>query len=172
MTSLRFALPALALLAAVSCRPAPETNAVAEDDSAARAAAEAPAADINESLALDQLAGAQNHMAAPVGYGGIPPADRALRFVGRWASAEPLCRGETWRFSPDSLETPGEQACTFNDIAPVEGGYDITAQCTAEGRTRAETIRLRFAESARAMLVEGEGFAGTGLIYCGPVEGD
>lgn len=171
MTSSR-ALFLISLVALSACRQAPESNAVAEDDSEARIAAEAPAADINESLALDQLAGAENHMAAPEGYGGIPPADRALRFVGRWASAEPLCRSETWRFSPDGLETPGEQTCTFSDIAPVEGGYDVAAQCTVEGRTRDETIRLRFAESARAMLVEGEGFAGTGLIYCGPDEGN
>lgn len=169
MTSLR-ALLLVALLAPAACRQAPDTNAVAEDESAAREAAAAPAADINDSLALDQLAGAENHMAAPEGYGALPPEDRALRFVGRWAAEEPLCRSQAWRFTPDGLETPGHSVCRFTDIAPVEGGYDIAARCAAEAPERDDVIRLRFDETTHAMTFAAESVAGTDLVYCGPNE--
>lgn len=168
MTPNRLAVLTLAALAA-ACRPAPDTGAV-ENRADAGDVANAPEADINESLGLDLLAGSENHMAAPQGYGGIPPDDRALRFVGRWAAEEPLCRTQAWRFTADGLETPGASVCRFGDITPVEGGYDIAARCSAEAPERADTIRLRFAESAHAMLFESDVIADTGLVYCGPDE--
>lgn len=168
MTPSRTAILLLAALAA-ACRPAPETGVV-ENRAESGEIANAPAADINESLALDLLAGSDNHMAAPIGYGGLPPDDRALRFVGRWAAEEPSCRGQAWRFTADGLETPAGSVCRFGDITPVDGGYDIAARCTAEAPEQADTIRLRFAESAHAMLFESNVIADTGLVYCGPNE--
>lgn len=168
MTPPRIAIVLLAALAA-ACRPASDTGAV-ENRATAENVANLPEADINESLGLDLLAGSENHMAAPPGYGAIPPDDRALRFVGRWAAEEPLCRTQAWRFTADGLETPGASVCSFGDITPVDGGYDIAARCTAEAPERADTLRLRFAESAHAMLFDSEVIADTGLVYCGPNE--
>lgn len=167
MTPPRLALFAAAALAAASCRQAPETAPLNEQP-AANAAALAPAASIDESLALDQLAGARNHMAAPEGYGALPPDDRALRFVGRWAAEVGACQSAAWRFDADRLETPAGSVCTFGDVTPVDGGFDIAARCTAEGPERDDNIRLRFAESAGAMLFEAESVAESGLVYCGP----
>lgn len=169
MTSAKLAILGLAALAAASCRPAPETAAVENAAAADPVAADAPVADINESLALDLLAGVENHMAPPEGYGGLPPDDRALRFVGLWATEVGQCRAAPWTFTPDGLTAPGGTACRFEEIAPVEGGFDIAGRCTAEGEPREDALRLRFAESARALLVESRTLAETGLVYCGPV---
>lgn len=168
MTSSRSAALGFALLTLLSCRPAPETGAL-NGQAGAEDTAGAPEADINESLALDLLAGAENHMAAPLGYGALPPDDRVLRFVGRWASEVGQCRAQPWTFTPDGLTAPTGTACRFDDIAPVEGGFDISGQCTAEGEPRGDRLRVRFAESAHAMLVESRTLEETGLVYCGPV---
>lgn len=167
MTPSRFAILAAATLAFAGCRQAPETAPLNEQP-AANEAADAPAASIDESLALDQLAGARNHMAPPEGYGALPPDDRALRFVGRWAAATRLCESAAWRFIADGLETPAGSVCTFRDVTPVDGGFDIAARCTAEGPERDDTIRLRFDDEAGAMLFEAESVAGDALVYCGP----
>lgn len=158
----------VAALGVAGCRPAPETAAVG-NSAGETVADDAPVADVNASLALDQLAGAENHMAAPEGYGGLPPDDRALRFVGRWAAAVSMCEGQAWVFTHERLVTPAGSVCEFGDITPVDGGYDIAARCTAEGPAEDDTIRLRFAESARAMLFESRSVAGGGLVYCGPL---
>lgn len=158
----------LTALTLAGCRQAPETAAI-ENGSVNIVIDDAPEADVNASLALDLLAGAENHMAAPEGFGGLPPDDRALRFVGRWAAQVGLCPTQAWVFTPERLTTPAGSVCTFGDITPVEGGYDIAARCTAEGPARGDRIQLRFAESARAMLFDAESVAGSGLVYCGPL---
>ncbi len=167
MTSPRFALLAATMLAFASCRQAPET-APLNEQADINAAGDAPAANIDESLALDQLAGARNHMAPPEGYGALPPDDRALRFVGRWATEVRGCESAAWRFTADRMETPAGSACTFRDVTPVDGGYDIAARCTAEAPERDDNIRLRFDEEAGAMRFESESVADAGLVYCGP----
>jgi hypothetical protein len=168
MTPSQIAALGLALLAAASCRPAPETAAL-DNEGVSGAETGLPEADINESLALDLLAGADNHMAAPEGYGGLPPDNRVLRFVGRWATDVGQCRGQPWTFTPDGLTAPTGTACRFEDIASVEDGFDIAARCTADGEPRADELHLRFAESAHTMLVESRTLEETGLVYCGPV---
>ncbi len=167
MTATRLAVFAAALLAVAGCRQAPETAPLDERPDANEAAG-APAASIDDSLALDQLAGTRNHMAPPQGYGALPPDDRALRFVGRWAADVAQCESAAWRFTAERLETSAGSVCTFRDVTPVEGGFDIDARCTAEGPERDDMIRLRFAESAGAMLFESQSVAGDGLVYCGP----
>ncbi len=167
MTGSRFVIFTAATLALAACRQAPETAPLNEQP-AADAAADAPAASIDDSLALDQLAGARNHMAAPEGYGALPPDDRALRFVGRWAAEVNACDSAAWRFGADRLETPAGSVCTFGDVTPVDGGFDIAARCTAEGPEQDDTIRLRFDEEARRMRFESESVAGDALVYCRP----
>lgn len=99
--------------------------------------------------------------------GALPPADRPQRFVGRWAASEDYCEGKAWRFTATSLSTPAGSECRFTKVDKVPGGYDIAARCTAEGPETADRIKLRFAESARAMLFESKTIAGAGLVWCG-----
>jgi hypothetical protein len=167
--------PRLALIAAAlachGCGRAPGEGSQAARNAAAGAMAPAatpagPQADINASLALDPFANMADP-ASTTGTGALPPADAPLRFVGRWAAERAQCENAAWRFTADRLTTPAGSACTFDHVEKVPGGYDIAARCTAEGPERADTIRLRFAESARAMLFESDTIADAGLVYCG-----
>jgi hypothetical protein len=99
--------------------------------------------------------------------GTLPPADRPLRFVGRWAVEERLCPTTAWRFTESALNTPAGSVCRFTAVRDVPGGYDISARCTAEAPERDDVLKVRFAESARAMLFESESIADAGLVYCG-----
>jgi hypothetical protein len=98
---------------------------------------------------------------------GLPPAGTGLRFVGLWASKAENCGNLAWRFTAKRLETPAGSVCTFKDVDAVPGGYDIAASCTAEAPPRDDTLEIRFAESAKAMLFESESIADAGLVYCG-----
>lgn len=114
---------------------------------------------------------ANNAVAAPAqpAPGVLPPADANLRFVGIWAAEPALCDEGAWRFSERGLETAGEVSCQFERLNPVPGGYDIATMCTAEGEETRDTLRLRFAESAKAMMVETDKMLQpTGLTWCGP----
>jgi hypothetical protein len=95
----------------------------------------------------------------------------APRYVGRWAASQDLCRTGAWDFAPRRLETAGEVACAFRQVVEVPGGYDIHALCTAEAPPKPYDLRLRFAQSARALLVEGGPFEDAGLVWCGAGDG-
>ncbi len=97
----------------------------------------------------------------------LPPADAEYRYAGRWAATQQLCDTGAWRFQPKRLDTAGEVSCTFDTVTKVPGGYDIAASCLAEGNRSKDTIELRFAESAQAMLVQSRMWDGVGLTYCG-----
>ncbi|HET8727025.1 MAG TPA: hypothetical protein VFO41_05890 [Alphaproteobacteria bacterium] len=94
------------------------------------------------------------------------PSEEQPFFVGRWAAAKTACGHAAWTFTPDSLSTPGEVSCTFSQVTRTPEGYDIAATCTAEGPPEAERIRLSYAQSARALLVEGGPFNPVGLVAC------
>ncbi|MGK6355298.1 hypothetical protein ACMGDH_08715 [Sphingomonas sp. DT-207] len=94
------------------------------------------------------------------------PEGAAARYVGRWAANEKLCEDGAWRFEERHLATAGEVSCDFSRVTQVAGGYDIQAQCLAEGNRSDEVIKIRFAESAGAMLVESKTFRPVGLIAC------
>ncbi|HVI98670.1 MAG TPA: hypothetical protein VM657_06340 [Sphingomonas sp.] len=110
---------------------------------------------------------AVSNEAAAIAPGTLPPADAEDRYVGRWAATQQLCATGAWRFQPKRLDTAGEVSCAFDDVKKVPGGYDIAASCLAEGQQSKDTIQLRFAESARAMLVQSKMWDGVGLTYCG-----
>lgn len=104
--------------------------------------------------------------------GKLPPASGAApRYVGRWATTEQLCASGAWRFYATHLETAGEVSCSYNRVDRAPGGYDLHATCTAEAPAAPDLIKLRFAESAQAMLVESKTLKSIGLIYCGPLKG-
>lgn len=94
------------------------------------------------------------------------PTPASYRFVGRWATDARNCKAMAWRFTATSLSTPAGSQCSFTNVAAVPGGYDIAARCTAEGPVVRDTLRLRFAESARALLFESDSIADAGLVRC------
>lgn len=98
------------------------------------------------------------------------PPEGGLRFIGMWASEAENCGDLAWRFTRDELRTPAGSVCSFTNMETVDGGYDISARCTAEGPPEDDNLKIRFAESAKAMLFESESIADAGLIYCGPPE--
>ena len=98
--------------------------------------------------------------------GALHPDEADYRFVGRWAAEAPLCENAAWRFTVSELRTPTGAVCRFTDVRAVDGGYDIAARCTAEGAEQEDELKVRFAESAGAMLFESEHVAEEGLIAC------
>jgi hypothetical protein len=104
---------------------------------------------------------------------GLPPASSPNRFVGRWAAAETACGHAAWDFTATDINTAGEVSCKIDQVTrTATGGYDLNVTCTAEAPPEKSVLHLTFAESAKAMLVEGGPFSGSvGLIYCGPPGG-
>jgi hypothetical protein len=99
--------------------------------------------------------------------GVVPPANAAMRYVGTWARSRADCASKPWRFTAKSLKATGGPQCNFYNVAKAPGGYDIGAECPAKLPIHEDLIKLRFAESAGAMLVESNAIPPTGLIYCG-----
>lgn len=123
-------------------------------------------------VACQEPAPAASEQATPDGQAEAPPPVTPTpatppRYVGRWAASADLCRTGAWNFAERRLETAGEVACEFQQVTPNEGGYDIHAVCTAESPPKPYDLKLRFAQSAKAMLVEGGPFNDMGLIWCG-----
>lgn len=161
---------ALALLSACAEQPQEEQNTA----TVATAGAEREQRELTNAMLRDGVDPRQNLTVtdppeAQVGtpLGTLPPAGRALRFVGRWATEQGNCANLAWRFTGASLDTPAGSQCRFTNVRKVPGGYDIAARCTAEGPPTDDRITLRFAESARAMLFESDAIADAGLVYCG-----
>ena len=98
--------------------------------------------------------------------GVLPSADAAVRYLGTWASSVANCKSKPWRFKRDSLDVANGPRCSFYNVAKVPGGYDIAAQCPTKQPIHTDLIKLRFAQSARAMLVESNAISPTGLVYC------
>lgn len=112
------------------------------------------------------LAGCES-ASVPVAQGPVAPAPETPPFfVGRWAAAETACGHAAWSFTEDGLSTPGAVVCDFDRVKRTPEGYDITAVCWAEGPPETGRIKLSYAQSARAMLVEGGPFNPVGLIAC------
>lgn len=107
-----------------------------------------------------------NQAAAPPA-GSLPPANAALRFVGRWATNEADCASKPWVFTADRLTATDGPHCSIYKVTNMAGGYDLAAECPAKVPDHSDLIKLRFAESAQAMLVESNAIAPMGLIYCG-----
>lgn len=95
-----------------------------------------------------------------------PSAD-APRYVGLWATTVDGCADPAWRFEADRISTQGEVSCTLDNVQMVATGYEIAATCTAQAPPEPHTIRLSFAESARAMMVVGGPWSpAPSLVYC------
>lgn len=105
--------------------------------------------------------------ATAVRAGALPPPGPVARFVGKWAADQKSCDSAAWQFTQTTLRTPAGSSCSFDQVTEVPGGYDVKATCTAEGPPTPDTLRIRFAESAKAMLFSSKSIADTGLVFCG-----
>jgi len=92
-------------------------------------------------------------------------------FVGRWAASEDMCASGAWVIGERELSTAGEVHCRFDQVSAVATGFEARAVCTAEGPPTFHRLRFAYAQSARALLIEGGPFADAGLIRCGAGEG-
>jgi len=99
--------------------------------------------------------------------GVLPPANASMRYVGTWATSKANCASKPWHFTSTSLKATGGPQCSFYNVAKAPGGYDVGATCPAKVPIHTDLIKLRFAESAGAMLVESNAISPTGLVYCG-----
>jgi hypothetical protein len=119
-------------------------------------------------IAAGQPTGAASPVASPGET--LPPAGDIPRYVGRWATRADLCEGGAWTFTRDSAALEDGPTCRFDSVTAFPGGYRVAATCEQNAKTRQETATLRFAESAKAMLVENLAtLPDTGLVYCGPL---
>jgi hypothetical protein len=100
-----------------------------------------------------------------------PPSETPPRYVGLWATSAQGCSDPAWRFEARQITTRGEVSCAFQDVALTDTGYEIAASCTAEAPPAPYTIRLSFAESARAMMISGGPWSPVSLVYCGALPG-
>jgi hypothetical protein len=108
-------------------------------------------------------------MSSPVDAPSTPPAEADVpRYVGRWATREDLCEGGAWTFTRSGAALEDGPTCQFDTVNEIPGGFQVTATCEQDGKKRQEAATLRFAESARAMLVENLAtLPDTGLVKCG-----
>ena len=107
---------------------------------------------------------AQTAPIAPQHAGDLPDPSTPLRFIGNWATDQRACASAAWKFTETTLQTPAGADCSFNRVTQVPGGYDIEATCTAEAAPTSDTLQIRFAESAKAMLFDSKTIADTGLV--------
>jgi hypothetical protein len=128
---------------------------------------QAASAQSEPAVAAQAPSGAATPAASPGA--ALPAPGDTPRYVGRWASREDLCEGGAWTFTRDSAALEDGPTCHFDSVSEIPGGYHVTATCEQDGKSRKGMATLRFAESARAMLVENLAtLPDTGLIYCGP----
>lgn len=157
---MRIPLPAIACLALLAaCNKGPATGEPNGPLATGRAETETAPADAN-----NMVTGGE---ATAVVAGVLPPPGPLPRFVGKWAADQKSCESAPWQFTQSTLRTPAGSSCSFDQVAEVPGGYDVKAMCTAEGPPTADTLQIRFAESAKAMLFNSKVIADTGLIFCG-----
>lgn len=97
----------------------------------------------------------------------LPPANAAARYVGTWATSAANCASKPWHFTKDALDAKDGPRCSIYNVAKDAGGYDLAAQCPTKVPVHTDLIKVRFAESAGAMLVESNAIPPTGLVYCG-----
>lgn len=93
------------------------------------------------------------------------PAPEALFFVGRWAADASMC-DDPWIITAQALTTPGHVVCSLEQVTRSPQGLEAQATCTAEGPPAPWRLHFAYAQSARALLVEGGPFADIGLVRC------
>ncbi|MFC3077219.1 hypothetical protein ACFODL_03845 [Phenylobacterium terrae] len=95
--------------------------------------------------------------------GGLAPEE--LFFVGRWAADAKMC-GDPWIITAQELNTPGHVVCKFEQVSRTAQGLEAASTCTAEGPPEPRRLRFAYAQSARALMIEGGPFNDIGLVRC------
>lgn len=144
------------VLASAACNKAPELVGGNEPSGPLRTDNRIAATGLNSVAAAD--AGEAGELPAP----GAGP-----RFVGKWAADQKSCVSATWVFTASALRVPDGESCSFDQVSQVAGGYEIQATCTAKGAASADSLHIRFAESAKAMLLKSKALGDKGLVFCG-----
>lgn len=168
---MRWAMAVVGALVIAGCSqkaekpPANQTSATEKTTIATDNASE-ESTSANTAAAAQQSSTQEANTIAPSA-GVLPPANAAVRYVGTWATKQANCKSKPWHFTARELTVSGGPHCTFYNVAKVPGGYDVAAQCPTKEPVHTDLIKLRFAESAQAMLVESNAINPTGLIYCG-----
>lgn len=100
----------------------------------------------------------------------LPPARAEPRYVGLWGASDETCATTAWTITANSLTTPGDVSCSFDQVTEIPAGYDIQATCAAEGAPTQSRMQFSFAQSAQALLIAGGPWAApTALVHCGPL---
>jgi hypothetical protein len=160
----RTAITVVLLLAACSQKPQPRENqATATEKATAGTGVTGNLAGVS----VNEPNGPANEAAAGNGSVSLPPANAALRFVGRWAKSQAECKTKPWVFTDKELTAVGGPHCSIYNVAKAPGGYNLAATCPAKEPVHTDLISIRFAESAQAMLVESNAISPMGLVYCG-----
>ena len=118
-------------------------------------------------LATDNEVRSPTAAAAAGEAGELPPPSAVPRFVGKWAADQRACTSAAWQFTTSTLRTPSGDSCTFDRVNDLAGGYKIDATCSGKGQPTSESIDIRFAESAKAMLLNSKSLGDKGLVFCG-----
>jgi hypothetical protein len=95
-----------------------------------------------------------------------PQAEALPFYVGRWAARPELCADGAWRITERGIDTAGEVSCRFLAPPAGPGPVEVDATCTAEGPPKRWRLRLAYAQSAQALLIENGPFTDIGLIRC------
>jgi hypothetical protein len=103
---------------------------------------------------------------APAGAPAPAQATEPPFFVGRWAARPELCAEGAWVITDHGIDTAGEVSCGFERPPAGGGPVELDAVCTAEGPPQRWRIRLSYAQSAQALLIENGPFADIGLVRC------
>lgn len=112
---------------------------------------------------------------------GVPPpapataasageAPAPATYVGRWAATDALCADGAWVFEDRSLSTAGETSCQFDKVTPNATGYEVEAQCMAEGARAPFTLTLTLTDPASPQSMTASGGpwgGGVTLRRCG-----
>lgn len=159
----RTAIAAVLLLAACNHKPQPLENQATANEKLT----EANGADNMSEATIAADNGSSNQAAAVSRPATLPPANAALRFVGRWAKSEAECKSKPWIFTDKEVTAVGGPHCSIYSVTKAPGGYNLGAMCPAKVPVHTDLISLRFAESAQAMLVESNAISPLGLVYCG-----
>jgi len=86
-------------------------------------------------------------------------------YVGKWAKSQADCDANAWSITQNALTAP-DGHCAFDQVAPVTEGFAVEASCQWAGKPVHASMRLSYAQSAKALLISGSPGGDVGLIAC------
>jgi hypothetical protein len=123
-------------------------------------------------IALSACSPRQNAEAPPQAPAPLPPAPTPQPapatdafYIGRWARSEADCPAKAWSITQNALTAP-EGSCAFDTVAPIPEGFAVEASCQWAGKPVHASMRLSYAQSAKALLISGSPAGDIGLIAC------